>query len=62
MEDLAFKVDEFITVVMAVLVGLQAVVNYVLPPEKAIKYNVIGKVLDFLAKTKAGLSFDRPIK
>jgi len=50
------NVNEFVTVVISVLLGIQALVNYVLPPEKASKFNIIGKVLDFLVKTKAGLS------
>ena len=50
------NVNEFVTVSITVLLGVQALVNYVLPPEKAQKFNVIGKILDFLTKTKAGLS------
>jgi hypothetical protein len=50
------NLNEFITVAISVLLGVQAVVNYILPPEKAVKFNIVGKVLDFLVKTKAGLS------
>jgi hypothetical protein len=50
------NISEIISVLVAVLVAIQAVVNYVLPPEKAVKYNWIGKVLEFLSKTKSGLS------
>ena len=50
------NINEFVTVSTTVLLGVQALVNYILPPEKAQKFNVIGKVLDFLTKTKAGLS------
>ena len=50
------NVNEFVTVAITVLLGVQALVNYILPPEKAEKFNIIGKVLDFLTKTKAGLS------
>ncbi len=50
------NVNEFVTVSISVLLGVQALVNYILPPEKAQKFNIIGKVLDFLTKTKAGLS------
>lgn len=56
MEDLLLKVDSFIVVLVAILVAVQAVVNYILPAEKAVKFNVIGKVLDFLAKTRSGIS------
>lgn len=56
MEDLVFKIDEFLAVLGTVLVAIQAVINYLLPPEKANKFNVIGKVLEFLAKTRSGLS------
>lgn len=50
------QLENFVTVVTTVLVAVQAVVNYVLPPEKASKFNVVGNVLNFLVKTKAGLS------
>ena len=50
------KIEELITVITTVLVAVQMVINYLLPPEKAEKFNIIGKVLSFLAKTKAGLS------
>jgi hypothetical protein len=50
------NINEFVTVSTTVLLGVQALVNYILPPEKAQKFNVIGKILDFLTKTKAGLS------
>lgn len=50
------NVNEFISVVIVVLGALQTVIVYVLPPEKAEKFNIIGKVLDFLVKTKTGLS------
>ena len=50
------NVNEFISVFIVVLGALQTVIVYVLPPEKAEKFNIIGKVLDFLVKTKTGLS------
>lgn len=56
MEDLLLKVDSFVAVLVSVLVAIQAVVNYVLPPEKALKFNFIGKILEFLAKTRSGIS------
>lgn len=42
---------------LCVLILVQAIVNFVLPPEKAEKYNYIGKALDYLVNTKKGLSF-----
>ena len=56
MEDLILKVNEFIAVAIVVLGAVQTVIVYVLPPEKAEKWNKVGKVLDFLVKTKSGLS------
>lgn len=56
MEDLIYKVDDFIAMLIAVLLGLQALVNYFLSPEKAKRFNFIGKALELLSKTKAGLS------
>ncbi len=50
------NVNEFISVFIVVLGALQTVIVYVLPSEKAEKFNIIGKVLDFLVKTKTGLS------
>lgn len=44
-------------ILISVLVIIQALVNFVLPPEKADKYNYIGKALDYLVNTKKGLSF-----
>jgi hypothetical protein len=56
MEDLIFKVDELITVVIVILGAVQTIIVYILPPEKAEKFNKVGKFLDFLVKTKSGLS------
>jgi hypothetical protein len=50
------NVNEFISVVIVVLGAFQTVIVYLLPPEKAEKFNIVGKVLDFLVKTKSGLS------
>lgn len=46
---------------LCVLVLVQAIVNFVLPPEKAEKYNYIGKALDYLVNTKKGLSFRKDV-
>lgn len=43
--------------ILSLLVLVQAVISFVLPPEKAEKYNYIGKALDYLVNTKKGLSF-----
>lgn len=43
--------------IISLLVLLQALISFVLPPEKAEKYNYIGKALDYLVNTKKGLSF-----
>lgn len=43
--------------ILSLLVLLQALISFVLPPEKAEKYNYIGKALDYLVNTKKGLSF-----
>lgn len=48
--------DSVVSILVATLVLLQTIVNFVLPPEKAERFNYIGKTLDFLAKTKGGLS------
>lgn len=48
--------DSVVSILVATLVLLQTVVNFVLPPEKAERFNYIGKTLDFLAKTRGGLS------
>jgi len=56
MEDLILKANEFMAVAIVVLGAVQAVIVYVLQPEKAEKFNVVGKVLEFLVKTKGGLS------
>lgn len=42
---------------LCALVLVQAIVSFILPPEKAEKYNYIGKALDYLVNTKKGLSF-----
>lgn len=47
--------SEVSNILLSLLVLAQMVINYVLPPEKAEKYNYIGKILDFLAKTKKGM-------
>lgn len=47
--------SEVSNILLSLLVLAQMVINYVLPPEKAEKYNYIGKILDFLAKTKKGI-------
>lgn len=56
MEDLTSKITEVIPVIISILVAAQAVISYVLPPEKAEKFNWIGKVLNILSRTKTGLS------
>lgn len=48
--------DSIFSILVATLVLLQTVINFWLPPEKAEKFNYIGKTLDFLAKTKGGMS------
>lgn len=48
--------DSIFGILVATLVLLQTVLNFWLPPEKAEKFNFIGKTLDFLAKTKGGMS------
>lgn len=55
MEHTLSILTEISNILISVLVLVQVVVNYFLPPEKAEKYNYIGKVLDFLAKTKKGV-------
>ena len=56
MEALMVNIEGLIAVTIAVLVAVQAVLNFVLVPEKAEKYNFIGKFLDILVRTKEGLS------
>lgn len=56
MEDLILKVNDFVAVAIVVLGAVQTVIVYVLPPEKAEKFNFIGKALEILVKTKGGLS------
>lgn len=56
MEDIVTKVLEFNDMLIGLFVGIQAVVLYFLPPEKAVKFNFLGKILDLLIQTKAGLS------
>ena len=41
---------------ITILLAVQAAVNYFLPPEKATKFNFIGKFLNVLSKTKSGIS------
>lgn len=48
--------DSIFSILVATLVLLQTLINFWLPPEKAEKFNYIGKTLDFLAKTKGGWS------
>lgn len=48
--------DSIFSILVATLVLLQTLINFWLPPEKAEKFNYIGKTLDFLAKTKGGMS------
>lgn len=48
--------DSIFGILVATLVLLQTVLNFWLPPEKAERFNFIGKTLDFLAKTKGGMS------
>lgn len=48
--------DSIFSILVATLVLFQTVINFWLPPEKAEKFNYIGKTLDFLAKTKGGMS------
>lgn len=55
MENMLAILSEVSNILITLLVLIQVVVNYLLPPEKAEKYNYIGKVLDFLAKTKQGI-------
>ena len=50
------NIYELITMVVTVLTAIQVVINYFLSPEKAAKFNYIGKLLEALTKTKAGLS------
>lgn len=51
-----YYLDAIFGILVATLVLLQTVLNFWLPPEKAEKFNFIGKTLDFLAKTKGGMS------
>lgn len=62
MEDIISRVNDFLAVAIVVLGAVQTVVVYILPPDKAIKFNIVGKILDFLVRTKSGLSYDRDIK
>lgn len=56
MLDALAYLDSIFGILVATLVLLQTVLNFWLPPEKAEKFNFIGKTLDFLAKTKGGMS------
>jgi hypothetical protein len=56
MENLLGNIEELIGVLIAVLVAVQAIIVYIMPPEKAEKWNWVGKVLGALVKTKAGIS------
>ena len=49
---------------ITILLAVQAVVNYFLPPEKAAKFNFIGTLLDVLSRTKGGVSpqVSNPVK
>ena len=49
---------------ITVLLAVQAVVNYFLPPEKAAKFNYIGTLLNVLSRTKGGFSpqVSNPVK
>jgi hypothetical protein len=60
MDNLLSNIDELITVIIAVLVAVQSLVVYFLSPEKAEKWNWLGKALSVLAKTKAGISTKAP--
>lgn len=59
MNDLMFKIDEFLAISIIVIGAVQSLIVYVLPPAKAVKYNYVGKVLNLLVKTKAGLGFKK---
>lgn len=59
MIELLTYIDSIFSLLVAVLVLLQTIINFWLPPEKAEKFNYIGKTLDFLAKTKGGMSIRR---
>lgn len=48
--------DSVFGILVATLVIIQTVLNFLLPPEKAEKFNFIGKTLDFLARTKGGMT------
>lgn len=54
--DILSNIDQLIGMLVAILVAVEAVVTFFLSPEKAEKFAVIGKVLDFLRKTKSGFS------
>lgn len=56
MLDMLSYLDSVFSILVATLVILQTVINFLLPPERAEKYNYIGRTLEFLAKTKSGMS------
>lgn len=48
--------DSIFGILVATIVLLQTIINFWLPPDKAEKFNYLGKTLEFLAKTKGGMS------
>lgn len=54
--ELLDNLDNFVTMLIAVFVALEAIIGFFLSAEKAEKFSFVGKILNFLKNTKAGFS------